>query len=156
MSAQIAGRGGDQAAVDPLGRLIVLIDELVTRLAGENQQIDLLETTGSGGYILTSFNGITNGGDLTLGSPGGAGNKIKALAVYNGSGQAFTAAVLKDGTSTLDAITLGMTTLANGAYATWTPPGGVLESKIGAWKLAVTCAGSPTMSGIKVLVVLEE
>lgn len=155
MAAQIAGRGGDQAAVDALGRLVVLVDELLTRLSGENQVLDLLEVTGQGGYILTSFSGISNGGDLTLGTPGGVGNKIKALAVYNGSGQAFTAAVLKDGGTTVDAISLGMTTLANGSYATWTPPGNVLESQNGAWKLAVTTAGSPTMASIKVLAVVE-
>jgi hypothetical protein len=47
-----------------------------------------------------------------------------------------------------------MTTLASGSYATWTPPGGVLESKNGGWKLRITCAG--TMANIKYGAVIAE
>ena len=40
------------------------------------------------------------------------------------------------------------------AYATWTPAGGVLESKNGGWKLVITCAG--TMANIKYGAVVAE
>ena len=152
MAAQIAGRGGDQAAVDPLGRLVILIDELLTRLSGENQVLDLQEVTGSGEYV--SGSGVTTGTDINLGNPGKAGDKLKGIAIYNNSGSAFTACVIYDGTTLIDWLTLGMTTLASGSYATWTPPGGVLESKNGGWKLRITCAG--TMASIKYGAIVEE
>lgn len=145
MAAQIAGRGGDQAAVDPLGRLVMVVDRLEALLAGENQALDLLETSAPGSYVTGA--GVTTGADINLGNPGGAGNKLYGIGIYNGSASPFTACTLWDGTTQVDWLTLGMTTLAAGSYGTWTPPGGVLESKNGGFKLRITCAG--TMSAIK-------
>jgi hypothetical protein len=152
MSATVAGRGADQAAVDPLGRLVTVIDRLEALLAGENQALDLLETSSPGSYV--SGSAVTTATDINLGNPGAAGNKLFGIAVYNNSGSAFTACALKDGATTIDFLTLGMTTLASGSYATWTPPGGVLESKNGGWKLNITCAG--TMANIKFGAIVSE
>lgn len=152
MSATIAGRGADQAAVDPLGRLVMVVDRLEALLAGENQALDLLETSAPGSYV--SGSAVTTAADINLGNPGAAGNKLYGIGVYNNSGSAFTACVLYDGNVLVDWLTLGMTTLASGSYATWTPPGGVLESKNGGWKLRITCAG--TMTNIKYGAVVAE
>lgn len=119
---------------------------------GDNAQLDLKEVTGQGKYI--SGSAVTTATDINLGNPGAAGNKLKGIAIYNNSGSAFTACVIKDGSTTIDWLTLGMTTLASGSYATWTPPGGVLESKNGGWKLNITCAG--TMANIKYGAIVEE
>lgn len=118
---------------------------LSTLLSGENQPLDLIETSFQGSYV--SGSGVTSGADINLGNPGAAGNKLFAISVFNGSASAFTACTLWDGPTQLDWLTLGMTTLAAGAYQTWTPPGGVLESKNGGWRLRISCAG--TMSQIK-------
>jgi len=113
---------------------------------GENQSLGLLEVTGPGTYA--SGSAVTTAVDITLALLGGnAGNKLYGISIFNGSGSAFTACTIKDGTTILDFLTLGMTTLATGSFATWTPPGGVLESKNGSWKLNITCAG--TMASIK-------
>jgi hypothetical protein len=135
----------DRQAVDQLGRALVVLEQVAARLTGDNQTLDLVETTGIGTYV--SGSAVTTAAEIALGNPGAAGNKLYGIAVYNNSGSAFTACTLKDGATTLDFLTLGMTTLASGSYATWTPPGGVLESKNGGWKLVITCAG--TMSSIK-------
>jgi hypothetical protein len=152
MGATVAGRGADQAAVDPLGRLVMVVDRLEALLAGENQALDLLETSAPGSYV--SGSAVTTGVDINLGTPGAAGNKLFGIGVYNNSGSAFTGCVLYDGATLVDWLTLGMTTLASGSYATWTPPGGVLESKNGGWKLRITCAG--TMANIKYGAVIAE
>lgn len=135
----------DRHAVDQLGRLLVVLEQVAARMTGDNQTLDLVETTGIGTYV--SGSAVTTATDIALGNPGAAGNKLYGIAVYNNSGSAFTACVIKDGSTTIDFLTLGMTTLASGSYATWTPPGGVLESKNGGWKLNITCAG--TMANIK-------
>lgn len=135
----------DRHAVDQLGRLLVVLEQVAARMTGDNQTLDLVETTGIGTYV--SGSAVTTGADIALGNPGAAGNKLYSISVYNNSGSAFTACTLKDGSTTIDFLTLGMTTLATGSYATWTPPGGVLESKNGGWKLVITCAG--TMASIK-------
>ena len=44
MSATIAGRGADQAGIDPLGRLVTIVDRLESLLAGENETLAVLET----------------------------------------------------------------------------------------------------------------
>lgn len=119
---------------------------------GDNQPLDIVEISNPGTYV--SAVGVTTGADIVLGNPGGAGNKIVALMVFNNSGSAFTACTLKDGTTTLTFLTLGMTTLASGSYATWTPPGGALESKNGAWRINITCAG--TMANIAIGAVILE
>lgn len=142
----------DRHAVDAFGRLLVVIEQVAARLTGGNQTLDLVETTSPGSYV--SGSAVTTGADINLGSPGAAGNKLYGIAVYNNSGSAFSACVLKDGSTTIDWLTLGMTTLASGSYATWTPPGGVLESKSGGWKLNITCAG--TMASIKYGAIVAE
>lgn len=119
---------------------------------GENPTLGLVETTGQGAYVNGSA--VTTATDINLGNPGAVGNKLKGIGIYNNSGSPFTACVIKDGSTTIDWLTLGMTTLASGSYATWTPPGGVLESKNGGWKLNITCAG--TMANIKYGAVVEE
>lgn len=119
---------------------------------GHNPTLDLTEVTGQGAYV--SGSAVTTGVDINLGNPGKAGDKLKGIAIYNNSGSAFTACVIYDGTTLIDWLTLGMTTLASGSYATWTPPGGVLESKNGGWKLRITCAG--TMANIKYGAIVEE
>lgn len=118
---------------------------LASLIAGENQALGLTETSAPGSYV--SGSAVTSAADIVLGSPGGAGNKLYGIAIFNNSGSAFTACIIKDGSTTIDWLTLGMTTLASGSYATWTPPGGVLESQTGSWKLNITCAG--TMANIK-------
>lgn len=128
---------------------------LVTRAEydpGDNPILDLKETTQQGAYI--SGSAVTTAQDINLGSPGAVGNKLKAIGIYNGSGSSFSACVIKDGSTTIDWLSLGMTTLATGSYATWTPPGGCLESKNGGWKLNITCAG--TMASIKYGAIVEE
>lgn len=125
---------------------------LTTLISGENQSLGLLETSSPGTYV--SGSAVTSAADINLGSPGAAGNKLYSIAVYNGSGQPFTACVLKDGSTTINFLTLGMTTLADATYATWTPPGGVMESKNGGWKLNITCTG--TMANIKYGAVVSE
>lgn len=125
---------------------------LATTISGENQSLGLLETTGSGAYV--SGSAVTTAQDINLGNPGAVGNKLYAISIFNNSGSAFTACIIKDGSTTIDWVTLGMTTLASGAYATWTPAGGVLESKNGGWKLNITCAG--TMANIKYGAVVAE
>jgi len=119
---------------------------------GENPSLDLMEVTGQGAYV--SGSAVTTATDINLGNPGKAGDKLYGIAVYNNSGSAFTACILKDGSTTIDFLTLGMTTLASGSYATWTPPGGVLESKNGGWKLNIACAG--TMASIKYGAIVAE
>lgn len=119
---------------------------------GQNPSLDLLEVTGQGAYV--SGSAVTTATDINLGNPGAAGNKLYSIGVFNGSASAFTACTLWDGTTQIDWLTLGMTTLAAGSYATWTPPGGVLESKNGGWKLRITCAG--TMANIKYGAVVAE
>jgi hypothetical protein len=145
-------RGADQLSLDNLGRALVSIEQMLTLLAGENQALGLMETSAPGSYV--SGSAVTTAADINLGSPGAAGNKLYGIAIYNNSGSAFTACVIKDGSTTVDFLTLGMTTLASGSYATWTPPGGVLESKNGGWKLNITCAG--TMANIKYGAVVAE
>jgi len=125
---------------------------LTTLISGENQSLGLLETSSPGTYV--SGSAVTSAADINLGSPGAAGNKLYGISIYNNSGSSFSACVIKDGSTTLDWLTLGMTTLATGSYATWTPPGGVLESKNGVWKLNITCAG--TMANIKYGAVVSE
>lgn len=117
----------------------------VTLPPGGNQPVDLQEASPPGSYV--SGSGVTTGADINLGNPGAAGNKLYAISVFNGSASAFTACTLWDGATQLDFLTLGMTTLGAGNYATWVPAGGVLESKNGGFKLRITCAG--TMSAIK-------
>lgn len=148
----MAMRGADQLALDDLGRAKTILEDILVRLAGENQVLDVLETSAPGSYV--SGSAATSAADISLGNPGAAGNKLYGIAIYNNSGSAFTACVLKDGATTIDFLTLGMTTLASGTYATWTPPGGVLESKNGGWKLNITCAG--TMPNIKYGAVVAE
>ena len=125
---------------------------LTTLITGENQSLGLLETSGPGTYVNGSA--VTSAADINLGSPGAVGNKLYGIAVYNGSASAFTACVLKDGSTTIDFLSLGMTTLAPTTFATWTPPGGVMESKNGGWKLNITCAG--TMADIKYGAIVSE
>jgi hypothetical protein len=112
---------------------------LASLIAGENQPLGLTETSLPGAYV--SGSAVTSGADIVLGFPGGAGNKLYAISVFNGSASAFTACVIKDGSTVVDWLTLGMTILAPGGFATWVPAGGVLESQNGSWKLVITCAG---------------
>lgn len=118
---------------------------ITSLVAGENQPLDLLETSSPGTYV--SGVGVTTGVNITLGSPGAAGNKIHAISIFNGSGQPFTACTLRDGDTLLDWLSLGMATLANGAFAVWEAPSGAIESKNGPFNLRILCTG--TMAGIK-------
>lgn len=120
---------------------------------GDNQRLDLKETSGPGTYL--TYVGATSGADIVIGNPGAAGNKLLGLSVFNNSGSSFTAFTVKDGATTLTALDLGtLRTLGTGSYATWTPPSGALESKNGAWRINITCAG--TMANIAVLAVVAE
>lgn len=120
---------------------------------GDNQPLSLKETSAPGSYVTAV--GATSTQDIILGSPGGAGNKLYAIVVLNGSGSPFSAFSIKDGTTTLSVLdTSSFTTLASGSRATFIPPGGVLESKNGAWRINITCAG--TMANISILAVIAE
>lgn len=152
MSLQVTDASDDTLTQQVKGTNGAMHATLATTISGENQTLGLLETTGSGAYV--SGSAVTTAQDINLGNPGAVGNKLYAISVYNNSGSAFTACILKDGSTTIDWATLGMTTLASGSYATWTPAGGVLESKNGGWKLNITCAG--TMANIKYGAVVAE
>lgn len=152
MSLQVTDASDDTLTQQVKGTDGAMHATLATTISGENQSLGLLETTGSGAYV--SGSAVTTAQDINLGNPGAVGNKLYAISVYNNSGSAFTACILKDGSTTIDWATLGMTTLASGSYATWTPAGGVLESKNGGWKLNITCAG--TMASIKYGAVVAE
>lgn len=125
---------------------------VASRASGENQPLDLQESSAPGTYVNGS--GVTTGANINLGSPGAAGNKLYSIGVFNGSASPFTACTLWDGATQVDWLTLGMTTLAAGAYGTWVPPGGVMESKNGGWRLRISCAG--TMTQIKYGAVVAE
>lgn len=126
---------------------------LASQVAGENLPLDLVETSAPGAYVNGSA--VTTGADINLGTPGAAGNKLYSIGIFNGSAAAFTACTLWDGPTQIDWLTLGMTTLAPGAYGTWVPPGGFpLESKNGGWKLKISCGGS--MPAIKFGAVVAE
>lgn len=120
---------------------------LAALLAGENQPLDLIETSSPGAYV--NGNAVTSAADINLGSPGAAGNKLFAIGVFNdNSTQPITAATLWDGGTQV--VWLGPLTalqVANNAAGVWTPPGGVLESKNGGWRLRLTCTG--TMGNIR-------
>lgn len=152
MSLQVTDAADDTLTQQVKGTDGAMHATLATTISGENQPLGLLETTGSGAYI--SGSAVTTGADINLGNPGAAGNKLYAISIFNGSAAAFTACTIKDGSTAIDWLTLGMTTLAPSAYATWTPAGGVLESKNGGWKLVITCAG--TMANIKYGAVVAE
>jgi len=128
---------------------------LASLLAGENQLLSLIETSLPGTYVPVSP--VTSNVDFALGSPGAAGNKLYGLAIYNGSGAAFSAFTIKDGATAIDFVAPGaLTTLANGAYHVWTPPiaGVPIESRNGGWQMRITCAG--TMANIKIAAFVAE
>jgi hypothetical protein len=152
MSLQVTDASDDTLTQQVKGTDGAMHATLATTISGENQSLGLLETSGSGAYV--SGSAVTTAQDINLGNPGAVGNKLYAISIFNNSGSAFTACTIKDGATAIDWVTLGMTTLASGAYATWTPAGGVLESKNGGWKLVITCAG--TMANIKYGAVVAE
>jgi hypothetical protein len=123
---------------------------LTTLITGENQSLGVLETSSPGTYVTAV--GATSAADIAIGSPGAAGDKLFAVAVFNGSAQPFTAFSIKDGSTTLTGLTNStLTTLAAGANAIYTMPGGCLESKNGGWKINITCTG--TMASIAIVAV---
>jgi hypothetical protein len=133
--------GGAEIAKSTAQALHVYLTSLI---AGENQPLQLMETSLPGDYLNGAA--VTTGVDINLGSPGAAGNKLYGIAIFNNSGSPFTACIIKDGSTTINFLTLGMTTLATGSFGLWTPPSGVMTSKNGSWKLNITCAG--TMANI--------
>ena len=122
-------------------------------IAGENQPLDLLETSQPGSYV--NGNAVTSGADINLGNPGAAGNKLFAIGVFNdNSTQPITAVTLWDGGTQVVWLSLAALAVANNAYGLWTPPGGVLESKNGGWRMRITCTG--TMANIRWGAVVSE
>lgn len=152
MSLQVTDASDDTLTQQVKGTDGAMHATLATTISGENQSLGLLETTGSGAYV--SGSAVTSAADINLGNPGAVGNKLYAISIYNGSGSSFSGCVIKDGSTTIDWASLGMASLATSNYATWTPAGGVLESKNGGWKLNITCAG--TMASIKYGAVVAE
>jgi hypothetical protein len=123
---------------------------LTTLITGENQSLGVLETSSPGTYVTAV--GATSAADIAIGSLGAAGDKLFAFTVFNDSGDPFTAFSIKDGSTALTVLdTSSFTTLADGARATFTAPGGCLESKNGGWKINITCVG--TMAQIYILAV---
>lgn len=120
---------------------------LSTLLSGENQPLDLQETSQPGAYV--NGNAVTSGADINLGSPGAAGNKLFAIGINNdNSTQPITAVTLWDGGTQVAWLgSLNAADIANNTRWTWTPPGGVLESRNGGWRMRITCAG--TMANIR-------
>lgn len=119
---------------------------LASLLSGENPSLNVLETINGGNeYVSGAF--VTSGTAVTLGAVGAAGDVLETVWVFNGSASPFTAFTITDGTTVIDFLTPGMTTLAAGAYGVYQIPGGPLKSKNGAWKITATCIG--TMSLIK-------
>lgn len=119
---------------------------LSTLLSGENQPLDLQETSQPGAYV--NGNAVTSAADINLGSPGAAGNKLYAIGINNNaSGAAITAVTLWDGATQVVWLSLAALQVADNAFGVWTPPGGVLESKNGGWRMRVTCSG--TMANIR-------
>lgn len=117
---------------------------LTTLISGENQTLNATATyNATVEYVSGAF--VTTGTAVTLGSVGAAGDLLETVWIYNGSASAFTAFTITDGTTVLDFLTPGMTTLGAGAYGVYQIPGGPLASKNGAWKITATCAGTMTL-----------
>jgi len=131
---------------DTDGTQQIAIQYLRVLLAGENQPLGLMETSSPGSYV--NGNAVTSAADINLGSPGAAGNKLYAIGIFNdNSTQTITAVTLWDGSTQLVFLGPLTTSIANNATWTWTPPGGVLESKNGGWRIRITCTG--TMANIR-------
>lgn len=127
---------------------------LTSLLSGENQSLGVIETSSPGAYV--NGNAVTSGLDINLGSPGAPGNKLFAIAINNDNSlQPITAVTLWDGSTQLVSLSpLNAADIANNTRWTWTPPGGVLESKNGGWRMRITCTG--TMANIRWAAVVAE
>lgn len=121
---------------------------LVTLISGEIQPLGLMETSSPGSYV--NGNAVTSAADINLGNPGAAGNKLYGIGINNdASGQPITAVTLWDGSTQLAFLgSLNAADIANNTRWTWTPLGGVLESKNGGWRIRITAAGA-TMANIR-------
>ena len=116
-------------------------------LHGENPLLQCFESLdGSCEYVRGL--GATSAQDIALGGET-IGNALETVWVFNNSGQSITALTIKDGGSLVivpRAIQVPALP-ANGAYWKFSFDGGAVRSKVGGWKLNITCAG--TMANIE-------